>query len=390
MSKRFQFTSESVSPGHPDKMCDQLSDTVLDTVLPSDKHARVACEILVKGKKDNPGQVVVAGEISTSAPLDFEEKIRNVITGIGYNSDELGFNGESCEITTFLNQQSTDIKKGVDRDSIKKQGAGDQGLMFGYATNETEVLMPAPIYYAHRLVEKQALIVQDKSVDWIRPDAKSQITFLYEDGKPILVDTVVLSTQHNENISTDKIEEFVINQIIKEVIPVKYLHPKTKYFVNPTGSFIEGGPMGDCGLTGRKIIVDTYGGMARHGGGAFSGKDPSKVDRSAAYMCRYVAKNIVASGIADKCEIQVSYAIGVDEPTSIAIDTFGTGKIEENKIVNIIQNVFDLTPFGIIESLDLLNKQYLPTSVFGHFGRDDSNFSWEQADKVDILKEEAF
>ena len=262
--------------------------------------------------------------------------------------------------------------------------------MFGYATNETEVLMPAPIYYAHRLVEKQAKILQDNSVDWIRPDAKSQITFLYEDGKPTLVDTVVLSTQHNENISAEKIGDFVINQIIKEVIPTKYLHAKTKYFVNPTGSFIEGGPMGDCGLTGRKIIVDTYGGMARHGGGAFSGKDPSKVDRSAAYMCRYVAKNIVASGIAEKCEIQVSYAIGVDKPTSIAIDTFGTGKIDENKIVDIVQNVFDLTPFGIIESLGLLNKKYFPTSVFGHFGRDGSNFSWEQVDKVDILKEEAF
>tara|TARA_Y100000590_G_scaffold57526_2_gene60580 strand:- start:23261 stop:24433 length:1173 start_codon:yes stop_codon:yes gene_type:complete len=390
MSKRFQFTSESVSPGHPDKLCDQLSDTILDSVLSSDKHARIACEVLVKGKKGNPGQVVVGGEISTSKPLDFENKIRDVITGIGYNSDELGFNGESCSISTFINQQSTDIKKGVDRDNIQKQGAGDQGLMFGYATNETEVLMPAPIYYAHRLVEKQAKILQDNSVDWIRPDAKSQITFLYEDGKPTLVDTVVLSTQHNENISAEKIGDFVINQIIKEVIPTKYLHAKTKYFVNPTGSFIEGGPMGDCGLTGRKIIVDTYGGMARHGGGAFSGKDPSKVDRSAAYMCRYVAKNIVASGIAEKCEIQVSYAIGVDKPTSIAIDTFGTGKIDENKIVDIVQNVFDLTPFGIIESLDLLNKKYFPTSVFGHFGRDGSNFSWEQVDKVDILKEEAF
>ena len=390
MSKRFQFTSESVSPGHPDKLCDQLSDTILDSVLSSDKHARIACEVLVKGKKGNPGQVVVGGEISTSKPLDFENKIRDVITGIGYNSDELGFNGESCSISTFINQQSTDIKKGVDRDNIQKQGAGDQGLMFGYATNETEVLMPAPIYYAHRLVEKQAKILQDNSVDWIRPDAKSQITFLYEDGKPTLVDTVVLSTQHNENISAEKIGDFVINQIIKEVIPTKYLHAKTKYFVNPTGSFIEGGPMGDCGLTGRKIIVDTYGGMARHGGGAFSGKDPSKVDRSAAYMCRYVAKNIVASGIAEKCEIQVSYAIGVDKPTSIAIDTFGTGKIDENKIVDIVQNVFDLTPFGIIESLGLLNKKYFPTSVFGHFGRDSSNFSWEQVDKVDILKEEAF
>ena len=390
MSKRFQFTSESVSPGHPDKLCDQLSDTILDSVLSSDKHARIACEVLVKGKKGNPGQVVVGGEISTSKPLDFENKIRDVITGIGYNSDELGFNGESCSISTFINQQSTDIKKGVDRDNIQKQGAGDQGLMFGYATNETEVLMPAPIYYAHRLVEKQAKILQDNSVDWIRPDAKSQITFLYEDGKPTLVDTVVLSTQHNENISAEKIGDFVINQIIKEVIPTKYLHAKTKYFVNPTGSFIEGCPMGDCGLTGRKIIVDTYGGMARHGGGAFSGKDPSKVDRSAAYMCRYVAKNIVASGIAEKCEIQVSYAIGVDKPTSIAIDTFGTGKIDENKIVDIVQNVFDLTPFGIIESLDLLNKKYFPTSVFGHFGRDGSNFSWEQVDKVDILKEEAF
>ena len=349
MSTKFQFTSESVSPGHPDKLCDQLSDTILDSVLSQDKSARVACEVLVKGKKDESGQVVIGGEISTSSSLDFDTKIRDVINNVGYNSDSLGFNGTSCKILTFINQQSSDIKKGVDRDSAKKQGAGDQGLMFGYASNETKVLMPAPIYYAHRLVEKQAEVLQNNSVDWIRPDAKSQITFVYENNKPILVDTVVLSTQHNESVSPQDIEDFVIDQIIKKVVPEKFLHTDTKFFVNPTGSFIDGGPMGDCGLTGRKIIVDTYGGMARHGGGAFSGKDPSKVDRSAAYMCRYVAKNIVASGIAERCEIQISYAIGIAEPTSIAVNTFGTGKIPENKIVQIIQNVFDLTPYGFFE-----------------------------------------
>ena len=390
MSNRFQFTSESVSPGHPDKMCDQLSDTILDSVFASDKNARVACEVLVKGKKDAPGKVVIGGEISASESLNFDTTIRKVINDIGYNSNSLGFNGSSCEILTFINQQSTDIKMGVDRENAKKQGAGDQGLMFGYATNETEVLMPAPIYYAHRLVEKQTEVFKDNLVDWIRPDAKSQITFLYENNKPTLVDTVVLSTQHNENVAASDIKDFVINQIIKKVIPAKYIHPQTKFLVNPTGSFISGGPMADCGLTGRKIIVDTYGGMARHGGGAFSGKDPSKVDRSAAYMCRYIAKNLVASGIAERCEIQVSYAIGIDEPTSITINTFGTGKISEEKIVKIVQKVFKLTPSGIIDSLDLLNKQYFPTSVFGHFGRDGSNFSWEEIDKVDILREEAF
>ncbi len=390
MSNRFQFTSESVSPGHPDKMCDQLSDTILDSVFASDKNARVACEVLVKGKKDAPGKVVIGGEISASELLNFDTTIRKVINDIGYNSNSLGFNGSSCEILTFINQQSTDIKMGVDRENAKKQGAGDQGLMFGYATNETEVLMPAPIYYAHRLVEKQTEVFKNNLVDWIRPDAKSQITFLYENNKPTLVDTVVLSTQHNENVAASDIKDFVINQIIKKVIPAKYIHSQTKFLVNPTGSFISGGPMADCGLTGRKIIVDTYGGMARHGGGAFSGKDPSKVDRSAAYMCRYIAKNLVASGIAERCEIQVSYAIGIDEPTSITINTFGTGKISEEKIVKIIQKVFKLTPSGIIDSLDLLNKQYFPTSVFGHFGRDGSNFSWEEIDKVDILREEAF
>tara|TARA_B100000949_G_C14267143_1_gene445553 strand:- start:856 stop:1971 length:1116 start_codon:yes stop_codon:yes gene_type:complete len=371
-------------------MCDQLSDTILDSVFASDKNARVACEVLVKGKKDAPGKVVIGGEISASELLNFDTTIRKVINDIGYNSNSLGFNGSSCEILTFINQQSTDIKMGVDRENAKKQGAGDQGLMFGYATNETEVLMPAPIYYAHRLVEKQTEVFKNNLVDWIRPDAKSQITFLYENNKPTLVDTVVLSTQHNENVAASDIKDFVINQIIKKVIPAKYIHSQTKFLVNPTGSFISGGPMADCGLTGRKIIVDTYGGMARHGGGAFSGKDPSKVDRSAAYMCRYIAKNLVASGIAERCEIQVSYAIGIDEPTSITINTFGTGKISEEKIVKIIQKVFKLTPSGIIDSLDLLNKQYFPTSVFGHFGRDGSNFSWEEIDKVDILREEAF
>ena len=386
MKDNYLFTSESVSPGHPDKLSDQLSDAVLDYVFESDKDARVACEVLTKGKKDTPGTIVIAGEITTSHPLEFDEKLRKVICDIGYNSNDLGFNGNSCEIIRFINQQSADIKMGVDREDKKKQGAGDQGLMFGYASNETDVLMPAPIYFSHRLVEKQAELLKSKKVDWLRPDAKSQVTFLYENNKPKEIDTVVLSTQHDSTVNLKEIREFVIEEIIKKTIPEGFQTKNTKIFVNPTGNFIDGGPMGDCGLTGRKIIVDTYGGMARHGGGAFSGKDPSKVDRSAAYISRYVAKNIVAAGLADKCEIQLSYAIGIAKPTSISTDTFGTGKISDKDISRIINEVFDLTPYGITETLDLLNRKYQPTAAFGHFGREGENFTWEQTNKIDILK----
>ena len=387
MNNKHLFTSESVSPGHPDKLSDQLSDAVLDYVFETDKNARVACEVLTKGKKDSAGSIVVAGEITCSNPLDFDQKLRDVICDIGYNSNELGFNGKECDIVRLINQQSPDIKMGVDRQDKKNQGAGDQGLMFGYASNETEVLMPAPIYYSHRLVEKQANILKEGKAKWLRPDAKSQVTFLYEDGNPVSVDTIVLSTQHDDAINLKQIEEFVVEEIIKPTIPKKYHTNNTKVFVNPTGNFIDGGPMGDCGLTGRKIIVDTYGGMARHGGGAFSGKDPSKVDRSAAYISRYVAKNIVAAGIADKCEIQLSYAIGIAQPTSISVNTFGTGKKDDSTISSIISEVFDLTPYGITETLDLLNRKYQPTAAFGHFGRVGDNFTWEQIDKIDILKE---
>ena len=387
MKNNYLFTSESVSPGHPDKLSDQLSDAVLDYVFESDKNARVACEVLTKGKKDTAGSIVVAGEITCSNPLEFDSKLRAAICDIGYNSNELGFNGTDCEIVKLINQQSADIKMGVDRDDKKKQGAGDQGLMFGYATNETDVLMPAPIYYSHRLVEKQAELLKTKKVDWLRPDAKSQVTFVYEDDKPKEIDTIVLSTQHNSSVNLEQIKDFVIEEVIKKTIPDKYQNKNTKVFVNPTGNFIDGGPMGDCGLTGRKIIVDTYGGMARHGGGAFSGKDPSKVDRSAAYISRYVAKNIVAAGLADKCEIQLSYAIGIAKPTSISTNTFGTGKITDESISKIINEVFDLTPYGITETLDLLNRKYQPTAAFGHFGREEANFTWEQTNKVDILKD---
>ena len=386
MNNKHLFTSESVSPGHPDKLSDQLSDAVLDYVFETDKDARVACEVLTKGKKDSAGSIVIAGEITCLNPLDFDQRLRDVICDIGYKSNDLGFNGKECDILKLINQQSPDIKMGVDRKDKKSQGAGDQGLMFGYASNETSVLMPAPIYFSHRLVEKQAQLLQSKKVDWLRPDAKSQVTFLYENNKPKEIDTVVLSTQHDSTVNLKEIREFVIEEIIKKTIPGEFQTKSTKIFVNPTGNFIDGGPMGDCGLTGRKIIVDTYGGMARHGGGAFSGKDPSKVDRSAEYMSRYVAKNIVAAGLADKCEIQLSYAIGIAKPTSISTDTFGTGKISDENISIIINEVFDLTPYGITETLDLLNRKYQPTAAFGHFGREEENFTWEQTNKIDILK----
>ena len=382
----YYFTSESVSPGHPDKLCDHLSDSILDHVLEQDKHSRVACETFVKGKENQPGTVVVGGEITTSGNLNIDKLIRETILEIGYNSNELGFNGNECEIIKLLTKQSPDIQMGVDRSDQKKQGAGDQGLMFGYATDETEFLMPSPIYYSHRLVEKQTELLRSKKVSWLRPDAKSQVTFQYENDRPTFVDTVVLSTQHSSEINLEELREFVKNEIIFKVIPSSLINEKTRIFINPTGNFVEGGPLGDSGLTGRKIIVDTYGGMARHGGGAFSGKDPSKVDRSAAYAARYIAKNIVAANLATRCEIQLSYAIGVAEPTSTLVNTFGTGVISDEKLSSIINNVFDLTPYGIITSLDLLNVKYKPTAGFGHFGRNDKNFTWEQTDKVDILK----
>ena len=382
----YYFTSESVSPGHPDKLCDHLSDTILDHVLEQDKNSRVACETFVKGKENQPGTVVVGGEITTKGDLNVDELIRKTILEIGYDSNELGFNGNECEIIKLLTKQSPDIQMGVDRAEQKKQGAGDQGLMFGYASDETEFLMPAPIYYSHRLVEKQTELLRSKKVSWLRPDAKSQVTFQYENDKPKFIDTVVLSTQHSSDISLEDLREFVKNEIIFKVIPSSLINNTTRIFINPTGNFVEGGPLGDSGLTGRKIIVDTYGGMARHGGGAFSGKDPSKVDRSAAYAARYIAKNIVASKLATRCEIQLSYAIGVAEPTSTLVNTFGTGTLSDEKISNIISNVFDLTPYGIISSLDLLNVKYKPTAGFGHFGRNDKNFTWEQTDKIDILQ----
>ena len=382
----YYFTSESVSPGHPDKLCDHLSDTILDHVLEQDKNSRVACETFVKGKENQPGTVVVGGEITTKGDLNVDELIRKTILEIGYDSNELGFNGNECEIIKLLTKQSPDIQMGVDRAEQKKQGAGDQGLMFGYASDETEFLMPAPIYYSHRLVEKQTELLRSKKVSWLRPDAKSQVTFQYENDKPKFIDTVVLSTQHSSDISLEDLREFVKNEIIFKVIPSSLINNTTRIFINPTGNFVEGGPLGDSGLTGRKIIVDTYGGMARHGGGAFSGKDPSKVDRSAAYAARYIAKNIVAAKLATRCEIQLSYAIGVAEPTSTLVNTFGTGTISDEKISSIISNVFDLTPYGIISSLDLLNVKFKPTAGFGHFGRNDKNFTWEQTDKIDILQ----
>ncbi len=380
------FTSESVSEGHPDKLCDQVSDAILDAVLAQDKKARVACETLVKSEVGSLGVVVLGGEITTSANINYEDIVRKTINDIGYDSKELGFDSKTVEFINKIGLQSQDIAQGVDRDNEEEQGAGDQGLMFGYANNETDVLMPAPITYSHRLVHKLAALRKAKDVDWLRPDAKSQVTFKYDSGKIHSIDTIVISTQHSPNISQKNIKDYIYDKVIKEVLPSDYLTNETIVHVNPTGTFEIGGPVGDCGLTGRKIIVDTYGGMARHGGGAFSGKDPSKVDRSAAYAARYIAKNIVAAGIASRCEIQLSYAIGVAEPTSILVNTFGSGTISDEKISNVINEIFDLTPYGIISSLDLLNVLYKPTAGFGHFGRNDKNFTWEQTDKIDIIK----
>ena len=380
------FTSESVSEGHPDKLCDQVSDAILDAVLAQDKKARVACETLVKSEVGSLGVVVLGGEITTSANINYEDIVRKTINDIGYDSKELGFDSKTVEFINKIGLQSQDIAQGVDRDNEEEQGAGDQGLMFGYANNETDVLMPAPITYSHRLVHKLAALRKAKDVDWLRPDAKSQVTFKYDSGKIHSIDTIVISTQHSPNISQKNIQDYIYDKVIKEVLPSDYLTNETIVHVNPTGTFEIGGPVGDCGLTGRKIIVDTYGGMARHGGGAFSGKDPSKVDRSAAYAARYVAKNIVAAGLAEKCELQVSYAIGVAKPTSISVDTFGTSNMDEAKIVHIINEVFDLRPWGIINMLDLLKPMYKDTASYGHFGRDDLNLSWEKTDQIEKIK----
>ena len=384
VSNNFSFTSESVSEGHPDKVADQISDAVLDALLAQDPKSRVACETLVK-----TGMVILAGEVTTEAWVDLEALVRKVVCEIGYDHGDIGFDGQSCAVLNAIGKQSADIAMGVDEDDNHEQGAGDQGLMFGYASNETDVLMPAPITYSHLLVKRQAEVRKGKVLPWLRPDAKSQITFRYENNKPVAIDAVVLSTQHSPEISNKALHEAVMDEIILPVLPKEWLHKDTKYFINPTGQFIIGGPVGDCGLTGRKIIVDTYGGMARHGGGAFSGKDPSKVDRSAAYMARYVAKNIVAAGLAERCEFQVSYAIGVAEPTSITVETFGTSKLSEDRLVQIIRDNFDLRPKGLIKMLDLLKPIYQTTAAYGHFGRTEESFSWERTDKVDALKDAA-
>ncbi|MCZ6501300.1 MAG: methionine adenosyltransferase [Gammaproteobacteria bacterium] len=381
MARNTTFTSESVSEGHPDKMADQISDAILDAIIAKDVDARVACETLVK-----TGMVVVAGEITTDAWIDLEEVCREVILDIGYNSSDVGFDGASCAVINAIGKQSPDIAMGVDEAKDHEQGAGDQGLMFGYATNETDVLMPAPITYSHLLVKKQAEVRKNGKLPFLRPDAKSQISFKYNgNGIPIGIEAVVFSTQHDPDISQKDLHAAVMDDIIRPVLPANWLHSDTRYFINPTGKFVIGGPVGDCGLTGRKIIVDTYGGMARHGGGAFSGKDPSKVDRSAAYAVRYVAKNIVAAGLANKCEIQVSYAIGVADPTSINIDTFGTGKIPEEEIENVVRENFDLRPKGLIAMLNLKRPIYRQTATYGHFGRIEKDFTWEKTDKAGTL-----
>ncbi|MFN2349409.1 MAG: methionine adenosyltransferase [Thioalkalivibrio sp.] len=384
MKNNHLFTSESVSEGHPDKMADQISDAIVDAIIGQDPHARVACETLVK-----TGMVVLAGEITTDADVDYETLVRDVVVGIGYDDSDVGFDGHNCAVLNAIGKQSPDIAQGVDRDvsNRENQGAGDQGLMFGYASNETENLMPAPIFYAHKLVRRQAEVRKHGELSWLRPDAKSQITFRYEEGAPVGIDAVVLSTQHDPEIDQMDLRDAVMDMILKPVLPAQWLDacPDENIHINPTGKFVIGGPVGDCGLTGRKIIVDTYGGMARHGGGAFSGKDPSKVDRSAAYAGRYVAKNVVASGLADRCEIQVSYAIGVAKPTSISIDTFGTGKVADRRIVELIREHFDLRPWGIITMLDLLRPIYQGTAAYGHFGREDLDLPWERTDRATDL-----
>ncbi|OGT47137.1 MAG: methionine adenosyltransferase [Gammaproteobacteria bacterium RIFCSPHIGHO2_12_FULL_41_20] len=381
MQNEFLFTSESVSEGHPDKIADQISDAILDAIIEKDTHARVACETLVK-----TGMVFIGGEITTNAWVDIEQIARSVVRDIGYNSSDIGFDWESCAILSAIGKQSQDIAIGVDKKHQEEQGAGDQGLMFGYASNETDVLMPAPITYAHRLMQRQAQLRKEDVLSWLRPDAKSQITCRYVNGKPMGITSVVISTQHHPDIKHSELKEAVIEEIIKPTLPEDWITKETKFYVNPTGRFVIGGPLGDCGLTGRKIIVDSYGGMARHGGGCFSGKDPSKVDRSGAYAARYVAKNIVAAGLADRCEIQISYAIGIAEPMAIYVETFGTGKIPTSKIITLIREHFDLRPYGIIKMLDLLQPIYRQTASYGHFGRADLNLSWEKMDKADTLR----
>lgn len=378
------FTSESVSEGHPDKVADQISDSILDAIFETDNTARVACETMI-----TTGMVVISGEITTEAWVDMQEVVRNTVKEIGYNSSDMGFDYGSCAVITSIDKQSPDIAVGVDESSDHEQGAGDQGLMFGYASNETDVLMPAPITYAHKLMKRQAELRKNGTLPWLRPDAKSQVTFRYENDKPVAIDAVVLSTQHAPDIGNKELREAVMDEIILHELPESWITKDTAFHINPTGIFVIGGPVGDCGLTGRKIIVDTYGGMARHGGGAFSGKDPSKVDRSAAYAGRYVAKNIVAAGLADRCEVQVSYAIGVAKPTSISIQTFGTGKISDDKIVALIGEHFDLKPRGIVDMLDLLRPIYKKTAAYGHFGRNEPEFTWEKTDKADALRDAA-
>lgn len=384
MATAHLFTSESVSEGHPDKVADQVSDAILDAIIAEDPKARVACETLCK-----TGMVIIAGEITTSAWVDMQSIVRQTVKEIGYNSSEMGFDWESCAVLTAIDKQSADIAMGVDETKDHEQGAGDQGLMFGYASNETDVLMPAPICYAHRLVKRQAEVRKSGVLPWLRPDAKSQVTFRYEGNKPVGIDAVVLSTQHSPDIAHNMLKEAVMEEIILHVLPKEWISKETRFYINPTGRFVIGGPVGDCGLTGRKIIVDSYGGMARHGGGAFSGKDPSKVDRSAAYAGRYVAKNIVAAGLAERCEIQISYAIGVAEPTSITIETFGTEKIPHDRIVALVRKHFDLRPRGIVKMLDLLRPIYKATAAYGHFGREESSFTWERTDKAKLLRDEA-
>jgi len=384
MSRSYLFTSESVSEGHPDKVADQISDAVLDALLEQDSNSRVACETLVK-----TGAVIVAGEVTTNGWTDLDELVRGVVCDIGYTSSDVGFDGSTCAVMSLIGKQSGDIAMGVDRTNPEEQGAGDQGLMFGYADNETEVLMPAPITYAHRLVLRQSEMRKSHVLPWLRPDAKSQVTFRYTDGKIDGINAVVLSTQHDPDVDYKHLKEAVMENIIEPVLPKEWLHKDTKFHINPTGSFIIGGPVGDCGLTGRKIIVDTYGGAARHGGGAFSGKDPSKVDRSAAYAARYVAKNVVAAGLADRCELQVSYAIGVAEPTSISVQTFGTGKIDDEKIEALVREFFDLRPYGILKMLDLIRPIYRKTAAYGHFGREEPEFTWERTDKAAELRDAA-
>ncbi len=384
MSKNFVFTSESVSEGHPDKVADRISDSVLDAILAQDKYARVACETMI-----NTGMIILSGEITTSAVIDYQEIARNAVKDIGYNSSEMGFDYASCAVLVSMDKQSVDIAAGVNEgEGIDlDQGAGDQGLMFGYATNETDVLMPMPVHLSHQLMAKQAEVRKNNILTYLRPDAKSQVTVRYENFKPVAIDAVVLSTQHSADVEHADLVQGVMKEIIEPVLgSTGLLHDATEYHINPTGRFVIGGPVGDCGVTGRKIIVDTYGGFGHHGGGAFSGKDPTKVDRSACYMMRYVAKNIVAAGLADRCEVQVAYAIGVAHPLSVMVNTFGTGKVDEERLSEIVREVFDLRPKGIVQSLDLLRPIYAQTAAYGHFGRELADFTWEKTDKVDALK----